>query len=210
MQNKKVFFVGLNKTATTSFSKLFANNNFKVLDSPKWWYFDSLEQFNRQVYTDGYEKVIRRTSDKFLQFPDLEFLKQSFPDSYFILQTRPIKSWLNSRLNKYSISENLTQEINEEGLLKILKEDYSIRNYWHTKVEFVFKNFKTNFMKLDITISDEDKVNKLEKFLKIKFNNRDFPTINITDENNFEDFNILKRNKIVVDKFFDNKVYETI
>ena len=87
--NKKIFVIGFNKTATSSFHALFnlLGINSVHTDVPIMEIIDDYDAF-----TDGYH----------LKFTDY-FNK--YPDSLFILNTRPIKNWLVSRY-KHSVTEN--------------------------------------------------------------------------------------------------------
>ena len=58
--DQKIFFIGLNKTATTTFYRFFQKNGYECEDSPKWWRYHTKEEFeNKEVFTDGYDRIAR-------------------------------------------------------------------------------------------------------------------------------------------------------
>jgi hypothetical protein len=87
MVKEKVFLVGLNKTATTSFHQLFLANGLKSYHNPNWvWKIkdprDEIRKF--QCFSDGYAR----------NFPEVA---KSFPDAIFVLTTRSLRAWIVSR-----------------------------------------------------------------------------------------------------------------
>ena len=80
---KKIFVIGFNKTGTTSFNAL-----FKSLDINSTHYcsvvpvMKMIDQYD--AFTDGDHSNFKEYYEK-------------YPDSLFILNTRPIKNWLVSR-----------------------------------------------------------------------------------------------------------------
>ena len=198
--DQKIFFIGLNKNATTTFSRFFEKNGYKCEDSPKWWNYHTKEEFrNNEVFTDGYERTLRGDNKMFTSWPNIHFLNQTFPNSYYILQTRPMKDWLLSRRLK-SVNKN-KDKINLNSDFSSMEEDYILRLYWHKKVKWeasvLFKIRSEQFLELDISKPNSTIVTILENFLQVKF----------------EDKLMIEHNKTTwfdeeVLKFYENKVIE--
>lgn len=173
--DQKIFFLGLNKNGTTSFSKFFEKNDYICEDSTNWWCYHTKEEFrDREVFTDGYEKKYRNNNDKkiFTCWPNIKFLNETFPNSYYILQTRPMKDWLLSRQLKYVVGDDC-KSFDENKILNTIHQDYIIRLYWHEKINFyahtLFNNTSSQFTIIDISQPNDQIVNKLQNFLKVKF-----------------------------------------
>lgn len=81
MMYDKIFVIGFNKTGTTSLHKLFLKLNLSSQHSPNDWELDRY-----QCFTDG-----DHISPKFINYYRL------YPNSLFILNTRPLKNWMISR-----------------------------------------------------------------------------------------------------------------
>ena len=176
--DQKIFFLGLNKNATTSFSKFFKKNDYICEDSTKWWCYHTKEEFrDHEVFTDGYEKKFKNLNPyRFDIWPNIEFLNKTFPNSYYILQTRPMKDWLLSRQLKYAKRMNIEGERSwiptEEVTLATIHEDYVLRLYWHQKIKWHMNEFKQKFIILDISIDNSKIVEKLEGFLNVEFTDK--------------------------------------
>ena len=76
----KIFVIGFNKTATTTFHNIFLKNNLKSQHSNKW----NLQKFD--CFSDNIEM-----NDNF------KILYNKYPDADFILNTRTLKKWIISR-----------------------------------------------------------------------------------------------------------------
>lgn len=204
----KIFFLGMNKTATTSFHEFFLKNGFKSTHSPKWWYFNNREQFSEhQVYTDGYEYLCRKnhSNRKFVHFPDIDFLTSEFPNSYYFLQTRPMKDWLLSRQLKYFYgSTKSIYDHDEETIYRNLKSDYSIRNFWHSRIKWKFDTIvnekKPKLCILDITQKNDVIVEKIENYLKYDFEHK----ILLEDNKTIKLYNTWINDESI--NFFSNKI----
>jgi len=78
---RKIFVIGFNKTATTTFHNLFIANGLKSYHGKEWVAnFDNYDCF----------------SDINSQFDMLEYYA-NFPDAIYILNTRKLKDWIRSR-----------------------------------------------------------------------------------------------------------------
>jgi hypothetical protein len=85
----KVFFIGYNKTATTTIHKLFAKNKVKSLHSRRW----GLKNF--QIFSDTGD--ILNPKVKY----DYENYLKRYPQSLCVLNTRSLDGWLYSRCRHY-------------------------------------------------------------------------------------------------------------
>lgn len=88
MITNKVFVVGLNKTGTTSFHRLFCENGLKSYHNPDWQKRIKDDQDNEienyQCFSDGYAYDFALVADK-------------YPDAVFVLSTRSLRAWIVSR-----------------------------------------------------------------------------------------------------------------
>jgi hypothetical protein len=80
MKWEKIFVIGFNKTATSTFHKIFCDIGLRSQHSPKKWDTDTYDCFS----DNG-------------NLQDAEFLKEKYPKSLFILNTRSLEKWLLSR-----------------------------------------------------------------------------------------------------------------
>lgn len=201
--DQKIFFLGLNKNATTTFYRFFQKNGYLCEDSAKWWCYHTKEEFrDREVFTDGYEKKFRNlTPPRFDCWPNIKFLNETFPNSYYILQTRPMKDWLLSRQLKYAYNRDKNKKIDLASIFGSIEEDYILRLYWHKKIKWeanaLFKKTSKQFLELDISKQNSIIVTMLENFLEIKFQDKLLIEQNKTTWIDEDDL-----------KFYENKVIE--
>lgn len=115
--NRKIFVIGFNKTATSSFHELFLSNGLKSQHEGVW-------------QTDKY--------DCFSDNPELNNYKElykNYPNSIFILNTRGLNSWLLSRAmhcqyHKQTWGYPLTKKIVSEWIDKRYEEYVEILNFF--------------------------------------------------------------------------------
>ena len=81
MNNKKIFVIGFNKTGTTSFHNLFKKVNIKSIHTGRP-VLNYIHKYN--AFSDGYHVNFHKYYN-------------AYPNSLFILNTRPIEKWLLSR-----------------------------------------------------------------------------------------------------------------
>lgn len=101
-KDRKIFVIGFNKTATTSIAHLCCLNGFKSQHGFVVYEWSHEEQKVKRL--KQFETSLWRTEDHSIQvFADgrsiYEFKKldKKYKNSVFILNTRPLKSWLLSR-----------------------------------------------------------------------------------------------------------------
>ena len=169
----KLFFIGFNKTGTTSIDQLFKLYGYNSCHNSYWWYCTLENRYHNdkvindisiindhQVLTDGFE----------LYFPDmpvlpnLEELDKLYPNSKYIYQTRNLKAWLISRLcEKNDKSYHFCKNIND-----VLLEMTKLRNYWYRTIITHFENRTTDLLIINY-IDDDNSLDQLNKFLNTSF-----------------------------------------
>jgi hypothetical protein len=177
---KKIFVIGFNKTGTSSFDALFRNlginSTHECCNIPVLNIIDNFDAF-----TDGEHLNFQEYFNK-------------YPDSLFILNTRPMKNWLISR---YKHAEN--HQFIDCWCWPVSEEK---TNSWITTRETHYKNV-LNFFKnkpnklLLINIEQNGWENAVIKYLQ-KFNNikKDVNLNNLKFHKNKREQNRIDKNKI--------------
>lgn len=168
---KKVFFIGFNKTATVAFHNLFLDSGYA-----SWHNFrrkgksknnlGKVMQYNLQnnlpILTGiddaiAYSDLGGSYKDSIIEGCTLyKEMYKEYPDSYFILQTRPKNKWLQSRIKWRNLPQRIATTLNitvEETLERWSTE-------WdehHNNVRTFFKN-NPNFLEYNIETDDIDKL----------------------------------------------------
>ena len=89
MKYNKIFVIGYNKTATTTFANMFEEFGLTSLHSANWGDYENINKI--QCFSDGDRHTL---SDNCLYFTKLD---KNYPNSLFILNVRNLDSWLLSR-----------------------------------------------------------------------------------------------------------------
>jgi hypothetical protein len=154
----KVFAIGFNKTGTTSLTSILNSYGLKTTHDGGWHFWTVRNQFGKfsrfDAFTDGQQK-------------DFRVLDEKYPGSKFILNTRPLQSWLASRWchvenNKSSRRSKWTQNSKED----LMAWAYTRDNY-HADVLEYFKDRPNDFMVFDIqTMAAADIYEGLDRVLK--------------------------------------------
>lgn len=156
----KVFCIGFNRCGTVSLYNLFSSSSKqrKCIHNHYWWHMDTSE-LNMDFYSDGYEYIGGNRI-----FPDIKKIETTFKDCKFIIQTRPLRGWLLSRLIHNSHLYRTTNSLQsyDEMLLTWVTD----RNYWYSFLSNYFIN-KNNYIFLDITSKNVE--DKLSLFLDETF-----------------------------------------
>lgn len=133
----KIFVIGFNKTATTTFHHIFLKNNLKSQHSNKW----NLEKFD--CFSDNIEM-----NDNF------KILYNKYPNAHFILNTRSLKKWIISRFKHgYLIStknEKLKKNWAWPPTEKLVKEWIIERETYYSDVLNFFKNKPNKLLIINI------------------------------------------------------------
>ena len=149
---RKVFCIGLNKTATSSLSNALTILGYKVLHDD-WIARKAIEQ----EYAQG--KKILSSIDEYQAFADIPFdsmfreLDQAYPDSKFILTTRDLYSWLLSRA-KHVRRNRRSIDYRGEALIVNKTRWEQLWNMHHDSVKNWFKERPEKLLVIDICGGD--------------------------------------------------------
>jgi len=154
---RRVFFLGNGKTGTSTLGRTMKSVGLGSMHHGPWcqWANDhnkkAYENCPKSTFNGGKVYDWRRGT-----FFDLKWLYETFPNSFYVLNSRNLKGWLVSWWNH----ENRKSKVMDEMFLT--KNTY-YRNTWHSKVVEFFKD-KPNFCTLDL--GSESKEVILEKLSK--------------------------------------------
>jgi hypothetical protein len=167
----KIFQIGFNKCGTTSLHKMFIDSGLK---SVHWDGGNIAKKIDSNIKQnkppldgvdnyDCYTDIENVETNTFPLINYYELLDKAYPNSLFILNTRPLDNWIQSRLNHQggeyanTFKKVLGVDTNEE-LVKIWTEQWDGH---HNKAIDYFKNCD-NFIIFDI----ETEGDKLTDFLR--------------------------------------------
>jgi len=178
----KVFFIGFNKTATTSLHRLFIDSGYvsyhhckrqnkkeniaNIIDKN---FKNNLPLLTNLETADCLIDMILSNKNRYLEANKyFKQLHQQYPDSYFILQLRNEDDWIKSRLKHRSKPSFAKRSISALGLKNIEE----LIHFWKemrlnhfNNVRDYFRNSK-NFIEYDI---DKDNILQLIDFLSPHF-----------------------------------------
>jgi len=185
----KIFQIGFNRCGTTSIFQFFES---QCRNRPRCLHWEQgnlaltmlinmnegrpllegqYEDFD--VYTDmqAFVRNLEGRISLFLAHMEFEILDRQYPGSRFILNTRNVDNWIESRKRHY-YQQNLTEMITH-----IYGTDFEAvwRNQWKEHHEAVTKYFegRSDLLVYDI---DKDKAGKIADFLpELTFEDREFP-----------------------------------
>lgn len=178
-----IFVIGFNKTATNSIHQLFAAHGVPGIHWDAGRLGLSMLRnavAGRRIF-EGYDQNYRVFSDMYYRNSNFCFegntlfrqMHACYPRALFLYNTRPLESWIRSRLKHKS-------PINQEPLVSTYKrilntdDEHVVIKYWRqTRLRFeedIRSYFRqsTNYSELDIT--DPDFTAKLSGFTKMKLN----------------------------------------
>lgn len=212
----KIFQIGFNKCGTTSIHNLFNKFSNPVLSSIHWNYGYLAQKIHQNISSGqflplfGYSCFNLFTDmECFIQHSDsnkvehisiaqqyFDLLDINYPQSIFILNTRNIDSWINSRLNHWSnfgpiinnFCHRLEKPIRYIDLFKMVYNtnsekditDIWIQN-WKEHHENVLEYFSRRPTRLLLYNIDTDNFSKLKDFFK--YYNIDFTTSRMPHDN---------------------------
>jgi len=176
---KKVFFIGFNKTATVAFHNLFLDSGYaswhnccrknKKKNLGKTMHYNLQNDLPILTGIDdaiAYSDLGGSYKDSIIEGCTLyKEMYKEYPDSYFILQTRPKNKWLQSRMRWRDLPQRVATILNitvEETLERW-------RTEWdehHNNVRIFFKN-NPNFLEYNI---ETDDIHKLIRHVSKDFN----------------------------------------
>lgn len=171
---EKIFFIGFNKTGTSSIAKSLEMAGYThVIHDDVWtdWSFakNTQELDKYSVFTDG-------------ECAHIATLDALYPNAKFIFNTRNLNDWLDSRYKSVERSRLiaeyfLTSYLPLGFIMRIINVLFlnnsdkailrwiEIRETYHAFVKNYFKNRPNDFIELDI--KDGDSINKLKEFLAL-------------------------------------------
>lgn len=187
----KIFCIGLNKTGTSSLHEAFKILGFKsvhFLDDKGRNIKDIIEEnyYNNEDILKGishYDAFSDWDHDETSHLIFKEF-DQQYPNSKFILNTRNLEDWLNSRenhvlRNQKSFSKNF---ISKKSWLKVDLNSWTIHYRRHHQAVYeYFKGRESDLLIFDVTKGDS--WDKLCDFLEIEPPKAKFPQANIIPNN---------------------------
>ncbi len=183
-----IFFIGFNKTATYSLAKFFKANGYSSIH----WDEGKLalkmkENIDRGLMVlTGYDEEYTVYLDLIYESQSLNIEANSFfreldcdyPESYFVLNTRPLDEWIESRVKQ------LNGEFLERQMILMNRSKEQVIEAWKAmnaihEIE-VRKYFKQNprFTEIDISIHNVPKM--LSNLLEVSLNSEHWEKLNVT------------------------------
>jgi hypothetical protein len=174
---KKIWFIGFNKTGTTSLHHLVQASGYTSWHQSITYWGSIAKIIERNALAglhvlgeadtgDAYSDLCFLRDGKFVEANKwFKNIYEHYPDSYYVLNTRPMGNWIKSRANHGDFLQryiNWTDCKSREEALERWRISY--RSH-HSEVETFFKG-KNNFLKFDI---EEDNVQKLVDFLSADY-----------------------------------------
>lgn len=179
----KVFCIGLHKTGTTSLHKFAREHGFRSVHSSNW-FNEPATLANNNFFSDGGSHF-----DGQNEFPIADFY-ENYPNAKFILQTRDIKEWVQSKCKHAGWKSDTT--IQPDDASKLMHNEWryksllTVRKFIEHKINYEkkvrdFFRDKDNLIEIDVTDNSkrEANLNKLFSFLEIeKPSSKAFPHVN--------------------------------
>jgi hypothetical protein len=177
-----VFIIGFNKTGTTALHYFFEKNGWPSVHWDRGNLASSmlLNALSGRKVLSGYDKKFRVFSD--LTYDSLDFrfeanslfplLDRQYPGSFFILNTRDIESWIESRKKKVLRRFKLTYEELEARVSGLEAPSVAADKWRHNRMEFeerVIRYFRGSERFLLVDIDDSDVPRNLSRFLDFPF-----------------------------------------
>ena len=191
--SKKIFVVGFNKTGTNSIHRLIEDHDIPGVhwDRGKLAIRMLSNAIHGRPLVDGYDSRIRLFSDLYyrndtfcLEANSLfRQMNMSYPDSLFLYNTRPMGSWIKSRLKHKSPT---TGKALIDTYKNILKTDDigDIIDYWRRirlrHEEDLRDYFRGSSRYAEIDITDDYFIDKLSSFLGFRLNSKKWKVYNKT------------------------------
>lgn len=181
---RKIFVIGLNKTATSTFHQLFVANNLKSqhggISKPLLkgdlikWHLKTYDGFADHAYKNNFKKI-------YIQYPD----------AIYILNTRPLDKWLISRF-KHGIRRKNSYY---PCTIKKCKRFINHRKKYYNEILEFFKD-KPGKLKV-INIEESDWIKKL--CIELNFLESNIESLNVHPTDLGKHSSILE----IVDKTFN-------
>ena len=183
----KVFCIGLHKTGTTSLHNFFLNLGIKSVHKTSWSKTPIPNEYlqKNRAFSDGGGHFWYDESE-FCSNHEVRLLDETYPNSKFLLNTRPLKSWVVSKLLHAGWKEGIelqppkivTHEEWKYKSIDVVKKWITNRYKYHEKVKKYFEYRPDDILYIDIT-KDTDPAKKIINFLNLD------KKISVVDEFNF-------------------------
>jgi FkbM family methyltransferase len=174
-RKRKIFQIGFNKTGTTSLHSFFESNGIKSVhwDERRLAQKIDANHNNKMSLISGYEEFDSFSDIEIVAQGDIRYVAQDlfkelhkeFPDAVFILNTRNVEHWIQSRLshvNKINYPEVCMEhyKLTRDELINKWNDDYT--NHINDVTAYFKKQYAPAFIHYKI---DEDTPHKLADFL---------------------------------------------
>ena len=165
----RVFVIGFNRCGTRTIHWYFKSNGYRSV------HWDEGRLANRMFRNLTDSVPLLTGYEQYTVFSDMEqivagvfafeayklypYLAAQYPESVFLLNTRDVESWLNSRLEhgRYASKwKTLLHVESDEALLSLWRRDWERH---HEGVERYFSGGSHRFLKLDIEKDPAEKIN---------------------------------------------------
>ena len=148
---KKIIFIGFNKTATTFIHHTMLKNGFDSKHRAGVWRFKG--RYDKLKNIINRRDVVSDWGDTHIPISLLERINSDFDDVLFVLNTRNLIAWVESRFKHYYYNKSWDfdgrevslEDVNLENANKFILQ----RNAFYSDVCEFFDN-KKNFIVLDI------------------------------------------------------------
>ena len=168
---EKIFLIGFNKCGTTTFWNFFVKNNIKAVH---WDYGNIARNFYYRKSRDeppmldygsvfAFTDMICVTNNNILEpYKDFDYIFRFYPTAYYILNTRNVLNWIESRCNHHQLLNRYKQVLRTQSDNEVI--DYWLKEWFeHHQNVIKFFNGNNKFLYYDI---ENDPVQKVTSFLK--------------------------------------------
>ena len=145
----KVFAIGFNKTGTTSLASILRQFGLNTIHHGTWHLWLKNNQVHRFRYFDAFTDG---------QSKDFRTLDKMYPNSKFILNTRPLKSWLTSRWGHVEMNKIMKRSTWVQNQPKHVAHWALKRDDYHADVVEYFKDRTNDFSVIDLQTMSHDQV----------------------------------------------------
>jgi hypothetical protein len=171
----KIFQIGFNRCGTTTLFKFFQKNNIpsihwdggrlakRFLERKKRNEDPFLDYQNITFFSD----MIYLSSDEIIEpYRDFEYIHKYYPDSYYILNTRPFGKWVKSRLGHSDFAKRYQSVFNLKSLDDVIQHWRLAWYEQHHRILKYFEQFPRQMLYFDIEL---DGPQQIVQFLNNEF-----------------------------------------
>lgn len=171
----KIFQIGFNKCGTKTLFSFFQRNNIPSVH----WHGGQLarcflERRNRgeDPFSDYrnitfFSDMIYLSNEELIEpYRDFEYIHRYYPDSFFILNTRPVEKWIQSRLKHGDWAERYRRALRLKSIEDVIGHWRLAWHEQHFRVLKYFESFPERILLFDI---ETDQPKKISEFLNKEF-----------------------------------------